>query len=118
MSLSFDPQQTLQSQAVLGATLAQIALQHAQKSFGLVTKAVDESLTEGQQRLDSASQLSVPTGTEALASLVSAGAKAVERQIQLGQALWSAGIETVQASSDAVREHAQIAMPRKATKAR
>lgn len=118
MSVVFDPQQNFQSQAALGTELAKIALQHTRKSVELFTLAVDEGLNESTRRLSSLQLFGVPNGPDALAGLADAGAKAVERQVKLNQALWNAGLETLQASSEALRGHTLGAAVQKASKAR
>lgn len=118
MTPTFDPQTALQAQAALAASLGQIALQNAQKAFGLVSQAVDQGLADGQQRLADAAGRGVPTASDTLATAVSTGATLFERHVQLAQALWATGVDGIQATGEAWREHLQAAAPRKAAKAR
>lgn len=104
MTREFDLKQTLQSQVALGVDLAQIALGHTRKSFGLVAEAVGDSWRESSDHLTKASQLASPKASDTLGGLVTMGVRVAERQVKLGKDLLGESAQTLRASSEAYRE--------------
>ena len=109
MSQTPDIQTALHTQTAVAADLARLGLEHTQKAWGLVNQTLDEGFRDSQLHLQTLAE----KGPSALSDLFATASETfsanLERNLQLGRALWTHHVETAQVAGDLVRDRFQTA---------